>query len=71
MSDNTVNTNEQPLDWQKLLDQTRGISIHKMGNQEIHRNITFLKEERNRQLLENQDYEERIPQAYVARFDRR
>lgn len=71
MSDNTVNTNEQPLDWQKLLDQTRGISIHKMGNQEIHRNITFLKEERNRQLLENQDYEGRIPQAYVPRFDRR
>lgn len=71
MSDNTVNTNEQPLDWQKLLDQTRGISIHKMGNQEIHRNITFLKEERNRQLLENQDYEGRIPQAYEPRFDRR
>ena len=42
-----------------------------MGNQEIHRNITFLKEERNRQLLENQDYEGRIPQAYVPRFDRR
>ena len=71
ISNNTTVNNNEPIKWQELLDETMGISIHKMGNQEIHRNLNFIKEERNRQLLEEEDYEGRVPRAYVARFDRR
>lgn len=62
---------ETAVNWQQVLDDSEGISIWKVRNTEVHRNLALIKEERNRQLLEEEDYEGRVPRAYVARFDRR
>lgn len=62
---------EAAVNWQQVLDDSEGISVWKVRNTEVHRNLALIKEERNRQLLEEEDYEGRVPRAYVARFDRR
>lgn len=62
---------ETAVNWQQVLDDSEGISVWKVRNTEVHRNLALIKEERNRQLLEEEDYEGRVPRAYVARFDRR
>lgn len=71
MADNTEETENTPVNWQDVINETEGVSKYRIGNQEVTRNLSFLQEERNRQLMEQEDYEERIPRAYVARFDRR
>lgn len=62
---------ETAVNWQQVLDDSEGISVWKVRNTEVHRNLSLIQQERNRQLLENEDYEGRVPGAYVARFDRR
>ena len=62
---------ETAVNWQQVLDDSEGISIWKVRNTEVHRNLSLIQQERNRQLLEQEDYEGRVPGAYVARFDRR
>lgn len=71
MADNTEETEDTTVNWQDVINETEGVSKYRIGNQEVTRNLSFLQEERNRQLMEQEDYEERIPRAYVARFDRR
>lgn len=71
MADNTEETEDTAVNWQDVINETEGVSKYRIGNQEVTRNLSFLQEERNRQLMEQEDYEERIPRAYVARFDRR
>lgn len=71
MEDNTEETEDTTVNWQDVINETEGVSKYRIGNQEVTRNLSFLQEERNRQLMEQEDYEERIPRAYVARFDRR
>lgn len=71
MADNTEETEDTTVNWQDVINETEGVSKYRIGNQEVTRNLSFLQEERNRQLREQEDYEERIPGAYVARFDRR
>lgn len=62
---------ETAVNWQQVLDDSEGISIWKVRNTEVHRNLSLIQQERNRQLLKEEDYEGRVPRAYVARFDRR
>lgn len=71
MADNTEEKEDTAVNWQDVINETEGVSKYRIGNQEVTRNLSFLQEERNRQLMEQEDYEERIPRAYVARFDRR
>ncbi len=71
MADNTEEKEDTTVNWQDVINETEGVSKYRIGNQEVTRNLSFLQEERNRQLMEQEDYEERIPRAYVARFDRR
>lgn len=62
---------ETAVNWQQVLDDSEGINVWKVRNTEVHRNLSLIQQERNRQLLEEEDYEGRVPRAYVARFDRR
>lgn len=62
---------ETAVNWQQVLDDSEGISVWKVRNTEVHRNLSLIQQERNRQLMEEEDYEGRVPRAYVARFDRR
>ena len=71
MADNTEEKEDTTVNWQDVINETEGVSKYRIGNQEVTRNLSFLQEERNRQLMEQEDYEERIPRAYIARFDRR
>lgn len=70
MADN-ANTSSTEVNWQELINKTAGIVESRVDNVQIRRDLSAMQAERNRQILASEDYEGRVPGAYMARFDRR